>query len=128
MLCHLLAVDPDLQLEPLPVHQGGQRMRVGLGEELNATCLRKLPEGGQHFRCIEPELVNNDTCQRECHFELALVLPDQVQEQVVGRQVTVGSDPAKDRFIHEVVIIIVFMTHLKEAVAPEPEGLMNLEH
>ena len=55
------------------------------------------------------------------------MLADEVKKYPVGRQIAVCGYLPKDRLIHEIVIVIVFMTHLKETVPSEPEGLMNLE-
>ncbi len=55
------------------------------------------------------------------------MFPYKVKEYPVGREIAVGSYLAQDRLIHEIVIVIVFMTHLKETIPSEPEGLVNLE-
>ncbi len=55
------------------------------------------------------------------------MLSYKVKDYPVCRQIAVCGYFPQDRLIHKIVIVIVFMTHLKETVPSEPEGLMNLE-
>ena len=102
-------------------------MGVCFCQELHASCFCKFPERSEHFGGIQPELVDYDSRQGEGYPELALVLSYQVKDYPVCRQIAVCSNLPQDRLIHEIVIVVVFMTHLEETVASEPEGLMNLE-
>jgi hypothetical protein len=102
-------------------------VRVGLPEKLHIACLSQLPERIEHLRGIKPELVNYNTRQGEGNFKLSLVFPKQVKKYPVCRQVTVGSYLPEDGLIHEVIIIIMLMSHLEKAITPESERLMNLE-
>ena len=127
LLFDKVRVQFDLLREILLRSQRGQRVGVGLGEELHAARRGKLLERVEHFGGEGAELFDGDARDRERTAELALVLPDELEQQGVHRQVALAGDLLHDRTVHEVVQVVVVLAHVEEAVFLQTPGLMHLK-
>ena len=102
-------------------------MAIGLGQEFNLTGFCQFPEAVNDFRRIEPELFNCNAGKRECNFKFTPVLANQIQQQLVGRQVRFISYFPQNTLIGVIVIIVVIITDVEKTVCPEPEWLVDLK-
>ena len=100
-------------------------MIVGLGEEFDAAGGVELMESVHHFGNVLLELLEGDAGDRVGNAEAAFVHFDGVEESAIGRQIAfMGHFPA-DFGVFEVVEIVA--VGIKDAIAAETEGLMDLE-
>ena len=102
-------------------------MRVGLGQELYAACLGQSAEAVEYLGGVATELLDSQARDRESYFEFALHLFDESEQQVVHRQVALGSHALHNRAVYRHVEIVVVLAHIEEPISFEPQRLMNLK-
>ena len=120
-------VQLDLLLKILLRGQRGQRVGVGLGQKLHASRRRQLLERVEDLGGERTELLDGDAGDRERAAEPAFVLPDELQQQGVHRQVALAGHLLHDRAVQEVIQIIMVFAHVEETVFLQTPGLMYLK-
>ena len=127
ILLHRRLVLEHLVLELLLGGQGRQRVVVGLAEEFHAAGVGQLAEALDHLGGIAVELLQGGAGDGEGQLELALVLLDSLEQQLVHRQIALLGDALEDRPVGEIVIVMGVLADIEETVKAETGGLMDLE-
>ena len=117
----------DLMLEFTFVGQRSKGVVVSLSQELDLPCLGKLPKAPHDIRLVAVELLKGRSSDREGHFEIASVLLDKIQKQLVHREIASLGYPVKDGPVGVIVVIMRILADIKKAVQPQPRGLVDLE-
>ena len=63
----------------------------------------------------------------ESQLELALVLLDGLEQELVHRQIALLGDTLEDRPVGEIVVVVGVFTDIEKSVKAEAGGLMDLE-
>ena len=116
-----------LRLELFPRNERRKRMVICLTEKLNASRVGQFPETVNHFRGITLELFQHRAGNGKCHAESPFMLPDQLRQQPVGRQITCLRDPLEYGPVCKIVIIMRIAADIEETVLPQPIRLMHLK-
>ena len=127
MLLDEIVMHGDLGLELLGIEERGQRVRVGLGDDLRAAGIDERLEAVEDLGLVLGELVERDAGDRERNLELALPLLDHFQQQGVHGQVAFAGDFIKNGAVGFHVLVEVALADVEEAVAAQAVGLMDLE-
>ena len=117
----------DLILEILLRRESCQRVRVGLGQQLYATGVDQCAERIEHLWSVSLELLNNRTCERECHTECTLVLLDELQKERVHWQVALACNLEHNCTIGQIVKVVVILADVEKAVGLQSPRLMYLK-
>ena len=127
LLLDQCSVSLNLAYELLLIGQRSQRVRVGLGQELNATRFSQLLERLQNFGSVLTELVDSGTGDRERHLKCALMLLNQIEQERVHRQIAQTCNLLHNRLVGQIIQIVMVFAHIKEAVLAQTKRLMYLK-
>ena len=107
--------------------QRSQGMVICLREEFHAPGIGQLPEAVYHLRFVPVELLEGGTRDGERYLEISLVLLNQVEKELVHREIAPPGYPLEDGPVREIVVVMRVLSNVKEPVKPEPGRLMHLE-
>ncbi len=120
MLLHLM-------LELTEIGKRGEGVVICLSEEFHTACLRKLTEAVQHIRSVSLKLLQGGASDRERHLEGPSVLFDEVQQEIVHRNIASLGYPAEDGPVSEIVIVVGILADVEKSVLSQSRRLMNLK-
>ena len=107
--------------------EGCERMVIGLAEELHAAGLGQCAEAVDDLRSVAVELLERRTSDGEGDLELALLLLDSIEKDLVHGEVALLGDPLQDGPVGVVVIVVRVLSDIEETIEAQPCGLMDLE-
>ena len=107
--------------------KGCERMVIGLAEELHAAGLGQCAEAVDDLRSVAVELLERRTSDGEGDLELALLLLDSIEKDLVHGEVALLGDPLQDGPVGVVVIVVRVLSDIEETIEAQPCGLMDLE-
>ena len=117
----------DLARELLGVLQRGERVCVGLAQELHAAGGGQVLERVDKLGHILLNLFQCGAADRESHLETLAVLGNHLEQRGAGGQVGAACNARDDVVVGKVVVVIVVVTDVKKPVILQPEGLVYLE-
>ena len=121
------AVLANLVDELLFADQRGQRVGVRFGQKLDASGAGQRLKAVEHFGRVHPELFDRDARDREGNLEFLAVLADQLQQQLVHRQIAPTGHFLHDRPVRVVVQVEMVLAHVEEAVFLQSQRLVDLK-
>ena len=108
----------DLLHELVAGIEKAQTVVIGLSQKLDAAGIGQGVEGAENFGAVLLELFQQNPGKAVGDLELPIVLPDQLEQQTVGRKITfVGHLSADGRVF--VVVEIAFMA-VEHRVVSQP--------
>ena len=126
-LLDLLVVHLDLTCKLVGIGQRGQRVGIGLGEELDATRGGEFLEEVDELGHIHLELLEGGAGDRDGTLEGALRLLDHAQQRLCGGDVRALGYTGDDVVVGEIVIVVVVVAYVEETVSLQTERLVNLK-
>ena len=102
-------------------------MIIGLCQEFHLAGGGQGLEALDHIRGEALELLQGAAGDGIGNLELAFVLFDELQHELVHREVALLGDAAQDGAVGKVVVIVRILADIEKAVQAEPGGLMDLE-
>jgi hypothetical protein len=120
MLLHLM-------LELSFIGEGSQGVVICLGEELDLTSVGQLLETPHDLRLIAVELLESGSGDGEGDLEIFTILFDEIQKQLVHREIALVGDSVENGPVGEIVVIVGVLADVEETVQPQPGRLVDLE-
>ena len=102
-------------------------MGIGFGKELDTARLGKGAEAVEHLGSKTLKLVKGDARDGESDLETRTVALDELEEEGIHGEVSLGSYLFNNLRIGIIVKVIVRFANVEKAVATETEGLVHLE-
>jgi hypothetical protein len=119
------ALEVDLFGELFSAIEERKGMIIGFGEEFDAPCVGKSLEGVEDLWIILLELLDDDAGERIRTAEMAVVLFDQVEHDLIGRKITFVRDFPKNLGIF--IFIEVNGVGIEDTVSSKSIRLMDLK-
>ena len=111
----------------LGVSEGGEGAGVGDGQELHAAGVGQLFQEVNHLGHVLLKLLDGDAADGDGAFEGAVALLNHAQKCLCGRDVGALCYAGDDVVVEEIVVVVVVVANVKETVAFQAHGLMNLK-
>ena len=107
--------------------QRGQGVVIGLGQEFHAAGIGQGAERINHFGGIALKLLQHAAGERKSHLECPFLLLDDIQQQLVHRQIALLCHPLEDGPVGKIVIVVGILADIEKPVQAQPRGLVDLE-
>jgi hypothetical protein len=122
-----LPVSEDLRLELARRKEKGERVAVGLVEELDASRRGQSLKSLQHIRPMPLDLVEERSGNGKGKPEGSSILFDPLQQQGAGGEITFFRDAIQNPPVFRLVFVVMETADVEEGVSPQTKGLMNLK-
>jgi hypothetical protein len=102
-----------------------QAVIIRFRKKLDAAGIGKLFKAVEDLGCVFFELFENNTCYAVGYFKFAVILFNQLEHELISRQVAFTSDFPANILVFPVVKIVGCV--IENSIMPEPVWLMNLK-
>jgi hypothetical protein len=102
-------------------------MAVGLIEKFDASRRGQPLKARQDIRPAPLDLVKDRAGERKGNPKFSPLFLDQFEQKSIGGKIALPGDPVKYSAVFGPVLVVMGVTHVKEGVSSETEGLVDLK-